>query len=137
MRVSWQFYGRTLNSLAAFQATNSRQFSYDQQYFDHFNLGPSQVCDCNHADTLNRYRVTHDVLKAHAYFIASALGFTDIYYNVINLREQTSGAPEPLLDLPDEEVTRPSVFVLNHANAHTGKYQVCLHTIAVVPVLFH
>ena len=43
MRVSWQFYELTLSSPATFESTNFREFSFDQKYFDHFNLGPSAV----------------------------------------------------------------------------------------------
>ncbi len=43
-----------------------------------------------------------------------------------DVRFQTSGQP---LDLDGMEESRPSVFVLNHANAHTGKFQVTTLTV--------
>ena len=104
VRATWQFYTVTLRSEETFRdASQNRAFKYDAPYFEYYNLVPTKVV-C-HTDVLMTAHC-HTVPIVHA--------------------EQTSGAENPALGFNYQAANnaRPSVFVMNHANAHSTKYMV-------------
>jgi hypothetical protein len=46
LRITWQFYTETFLWTPAFE--NQRQFDMDKKLFDHFNVVPSEVCQCSY-----------------------------------------------------------------------------------------
>lgn len=68
-----------------------------------------------------------DTMNSQGHFDASdgrAFARDQHFFDHFNIRPSAdSGQPERHVDLPDAEDTRPSVFLMNNANAHAGKYQ--------------
>jgi hypothetical protein len=45
LRVTWMFWGTTMNSPEMYESTEQRAFKYDQPLVDYFNIKPSQVME--------------------------------------------------------------------------------------------
>jgi hypothetical protein len=110
LRITWQFFDKDFLAVDAFK-TQRNFHTYDEKYFDHFNLRVSAVRSPVLAQRVDVLFVTDDLDTA---------GFVP----------QTSGAPlvevgvSRPFDLPKQEDSRPSVMLLNHAAAYGAWYEV-------------
>ncbi len=43
LRISWMFWGTTVNSPELYESTEKRSFKFDQPLLDYFNIKPSHV----------------------------------------------------------------------------------------------
>jgi hypothetical protein len=115
LRISWKFYEGTMHDWAVYNRSRDRDFSIDQQLFDHFNIRVSEV---------REHSVKNPLFVFHC--DADESEFLMILWEL-----QTSGRAVENVGYPDPELQRPDVFVLNPANAHTAKYMVWIHCVSL------
>ncbi len=120
LRITWQFFDKDFLAVDAFKTP--RDFhTFDEKYFDHFNLRVSKVGDRGQGDR---------VLAKVGCWVLALCRYSDRVAVVVLCHFQDTGAPlvekavNRPFDLWRQEDTRPSVMLLSHAAAYAAWYEV-------------